>query len=206
MPSVMEHLILIYEKLTSLEMRVQEIENLSVSDIDLPLPSQDQEAQGVRAPLKRGATPPPETPGHTRITADDPRVAAARARLAEDDGKVMPEPVVPEGQRSKVEGNDVVLPSGTLAQRETRKALAERLDLEADFPGGIDAYMKGGPLWLYYGNRDYVMGLSYEVKVAMIQDVEITSPQEAQEMSRDLLKIRGDGTDMPTHLAPPSLD
>lgn len=201
MPSVMEHLILIYEKLTSLEMRVQEIENLSVSDIDLPLPQQNQD---VSTPPKGGAAHNP--PGHTRITADDPRVAAARARLAEDDGKVMPEPVVPEGQRSKVEGNDVVLPSGTLAQRETRKALAERLDLEADFPGGIDAYMKGGPLWLYYGNRDYVMGLSYEVKVAMIQDVEITSPQEAQEMSRDLLKIRGDGTDMPTHLAPPSLD
>jgi hypothetical protein len=51
-----------------------------------------------------------------------------------------------------------------------------------------EAYAKGGPLWLYHGNRDLVMSYPDHVKAAMIADVDEDSHQDAHEMSRDILK------------------
>jgi hypothetical protein len=50
------------------------------------------------------------------------------------------------------------------------------------------AYAKGGPMWLYLGNRQHVMELPPSVKRAMIEDVEEDSPADAHEMARDILK------------------
>lgn len=50
------------------------------------------------------------------------------------------------------------------------------------------SYAKGGPLVLYYTDRDFVLGLTDDLKAAMVQDVEQHSPAEAHEMARDLLK------------------
>lgn len=63
-------------------------------------------------------------------------------------------------------------------------------DAYGDEPGEayIRAYRKGGPLVIYYTDRDFVMGLSDDVKQAMVKDVLELSPQEAHEMGRDILK------------------
>ena len=47
------------------------------------------------------------------------------------------------------------------ADRAAQRALlAKQLDLDGEFGAGFNAaYVKGGPLWLYYGNREYVVGL-----------------------------------------------
>lgn len=51
-----------------------------------------------------------------------------------------------------------------------------------------EAYAKGGPLWLYTGNRDVVMTYPLEIRAAMVADVEEDDPHTAQEMGRDVLK------------------
>jgi hypothetical protein len=52
----------------------------------------------------------------------------------------------------------------------------------------LEAYSKGGPLWLYTSDRDFVVKLPEELKRAMIEDLEELSPDEAALMARDLLK------------------
>lgn len=52
----------------------------------------------------------------------------------------------------------------------------------------FDTYAKGGPLWLYHGNRELFMQYSPEVRAAMVMDVEEDDKREAHEMSRDVLK------------------
>lgn len=49
-------------------------------------------------------------------------------------------------------------------------------------------YAKGGPTWLYLGNRDLVMSYPPYIRQALVQDLEEDSPQQAHEMSRDILK------------------
>jgi hypothetical protein len=55
-----------------------------------------------------------------------------------------------------------------------------------------DVYAKGGPMWLYLGNRALVMSLPEHIKRAMIEDVEQDSPKDANEMGADILKFPGE--------------
>lgn len=74
---------------------------------------------------------------------------------------------------------------------EQRRALAHAMDLDTNLPNvenAIDVYEKGGPLWLYTGNREFVMSLPYEMRRMMVQDVEQDNVTTAHEMGRDLLK------------------
>jgi hypothetical protein len=53
------------------------------------------------------------------------------------------------------------------------------------------AYAKGGPMWLYLGDRDAIMAMPPEYRHRMVQDIEQDSPAQAQEVARDLLMDRG---------------
>lgn len=57
-----------------------------------------------------------------------------------------------------------------------------------------EVYAKGGPQWLYIGNRELVMSLPFSTRRAMVADLEEDSPQQAHEMARDILKEAADAT------------
>jgi hypothetical protein len=65
---------------------------------------------------------------------------------------------------------------------------AEGLDPTEDW---VEAYAKGGPLWLYHGNRDFVVQLPYAVRHALVLEASADDPEEAIKMGRDLLKDDG---------------
>jgi hypothetical protein len=84
----------------------------------------------------------------------------------------------------------------------TDEQVAARVDfIEA---GGLDniatlpvaeakaAYLKGGPLWLHAGDRDYVMSLPFSFRRAMCDDVYLADQAAAGELARDILKDPGD--------------
>lgn len=143
-------------------------------------------------------TPTPATPQGV-AEDDDPRVREARERLARDEQNPNAfglDATLAEGRRAQAVVGDkeieVVLPPVDEKRVTYRRQQAEQMGLEDNFPGidATEAYVKGGPLWLYHGNRDFVMGLPEEMRKLMVQDVEIDSPQEAHEMAHDLLKKR----------------
>lgn len=77
------------------------------------------------------------------------------------------------------------------ARLEARRALAHAMELDTNLPDvedAIDVYVKGGPLWLYTGNREFVMSLPMAMRQQMVLDVEQDDHQTAQEMGRDVLK------------------
>jgi len=91
---------------------------------------------------------------------------------------------------------DVVIPATSLEKQERRRKfemqalhLSEFLGEDQDWQG---AYARGGPRWLYYGNRDLVMSFPDATKQAMIVDIIEDSPEEAAEIGRDLLKAPGE--------------
>lgn len=52
----------------------------------------------------------------------------------------------------------------------------------------IDHYAKGGPFWLYHGNRELFMQYTGDVRAMMVMDVEDDDQEAAREMARDVLK------------------
>lgn len=135
---------------------------------------------------------------------DDPRVAEARRRLAADQGK---EPTPELGLEKK---NAPILeknPDGSVTVNlpteisDEQKAYREKFVSEVlsnDYDEVIcNSYLKGGPLVLYYTDRDYVMGLSDEWKRAIVRDVTQSSPKEGYDVGRDLLKDMSPG-DLPS--------
>lgn len=96
------------------------------------------------------------------------------------------------------EHTEVVVPATSAEKMEQRRHFEEHtLKLAEYFPDedGTDwneAYAKGGPRWLYYGNRELVMSYPDQVRAAMVEDVLEDSPQEAEEIGRDLLKFSGE--------------
>lgn len=57
-----------------------------------------------------------------------------------------------------------------------------------------EVYAKGGPAWLYHGNRELVMTLPMSTRQALVEDLAEDSPQQAHEMGRDILKEACDAT------------
>lgn len=54
-----------------------------------------------------------------------------------------------------------------------------------------EAYLKGGPIWLHAGDRDYVMSLPLSYRKQMAEDVYVQDHQLAGELARDILKDEG---------------
>lgn len=52
----------------------------------------------------------------------------------------------------------------------------------------VDAYSKGGPVWLHAFDREYVMGLPIHLRMAMVADLLEEDKDAAHMMSADLLK------------------
>lgn len=84
----------------------------------------------------------------------------------------------------------VTLPSVSEEKKAKRRALAEAMALDTEFPGieAVETYAKGGPVWLYTGNRDFVMGLPDHMRAEMVRDVLEDDPETAHDMGKDILK------------------
>ncbi len=96
-------------------------------------------------------------------------------------------------QRARVEGNEVIVPPASEERMEGRRRFAHAVQLweflaPMDEETTLDAFAKGGPLWLYHSNRDAAMQLPYEARQWLCADIAKDSPEEAAEISRDILK------------------
>jgi hypothetical protein len=100
------------------------------------------------------------------------------------------------------EGNvgDVVITPPTPQQTAAREALLDQIDWvnwSRDQRGGppplpeaeaCDAYMKGGLVWLYLYDRHFVMQQRPTVVQRMVQELALSDPKTALEISMDVLK------------------
>jgi len=118
---------------------------------------------------------------------------------------IMPEREPPPALvvEADAEGNVVLdLPAPDAATIKNRRAFAtDTLNLGIawkELPGeaAVEAYAVGGPLWLYYSDRDLMAGFSLDAKGRMINEIEATHPREARDIARDINKR--DDEDMPT--------
>ena len=134
---------------------------------------------------------------------DDPeerRALEAKLRLLQDTGTSDTAPN--EGLRVKSttgEGEITVdIPAASPERQHLRRseAVARNYEsfLEVPMEGFLDAYAKGGPMWLYLGDRDAIMAMPYEWRLEMVNDIEQDSPRQAQEVARDILKNTGAGS------------
>lgn len=132
---------------------------------------------------------------------EESQALQAKLNLLKDELKPPAHYADEEQQASKLvtdeNGNVVVeLPPPTEEHMELRREFAEkRLKLQDEFgPEILESYVKGGPLVIYYTDRDFVMRLPDEFKRVMVDDVQNFSPREAKEMARDILKdVTADG-------------
>lgn len=65
----------------------------------------------------------------------------------------------------------------------------------------LEAYVKGGPLWLLAYDRDYVVQLPQEMKIMLIEDVFEDDQEEGRAMGRDILKDPSAGETKPSRWA-----
>lgn len=139
---------------------------------------------------------------HGNADADESRVLRAKIELCRDRLQPPVEMSDNTGNATEThydsEGNAVIdLPVPTPEQIDYRAQLVPKLGLRDQYGDEIgetaeDSFVRGGPLLLYYSDRDFVASLPHDVKVAMVADVERSSPREAHEMARDLLKASTD--------------
>lgn len=66
---------------------------------------------------------------------------------------------------------------------------------EMDLGDLYTTFAKGGPMWLYLGNRDAVMALPLPARQWLVEEVERDSATEAAELARDILMARSDDVD-----------
>lgn len=119
----------------------------------------------------------------------------AQLRLLRDTGENI-ETGYTEGDRPRItqEGDSAVVEvePPTDDQLEKRAMFAKAV-MESEHynftPEQVDGYIKNGPLYLYYGDRDFVLELPDLWKRQFVEDVDINSPAEAAEMGRDILKV-----------------
>lgn len=94
---------------------------------------------------------------------------------------------------------EITLPATSRVVQDQRRVLADEIGLNADgWPtrpelaiepeAALAAYVKGGPLWLHAYDRDFVMQLPEEMRRTMVRDVELTAPNDAHDLGRDILK------------------
>lgn len=89
-------------------------------------------------------------------------------------------------------------------EMERRRFAIETLDFPNNYPADwkayVDGYAKGGPMYLYLSDRDFVMGLPIGVKNMMLTDVNKFNPEQARQMAADILKDASPG-DMDQYLS-----
>jgi hypothetical protein len=93
---------------------------------------------------------------------------------------------------------DVNLPPPSAEKLAARRMFEKQSLHLVDYLGTgedwTEVYAKGGPVWLYVGNRELVMSLPHSVRQALVADLEEDAPQQAKEMARDVLKESCDAT------------
>jgi hypothetical protein len=123
---------------------------------------------------------------------DTVRALQAKLRLIQDTGAV-PDNVLP-GEFVGIDEHGVVhLPTADPARQADRRSWAMQIKLGSSFlkmddAEAAEAFAKGGPLWLYYGNREAIMQMPPEWKRMLVLDVQEDSVHEAHAMGRDVLK------------------
>jgi hypothetical protein len=128
---------------------------------------------------------------------DTPETLEAKRRIAEANATDVPGKV----HRTAVQiepgkdGITVTVPKPTKQQLFMRNGNGKRVI--ANLPGidhkvALTAYVEGGPLWLHAYNRDHVVGLPADLRQQFIKDVAMTAPEEAQQLSADILKVTGE--------------
>jgi hypothetical protein len=138
---------------------------------------------------------------------DDRRALEAKLRMLQEDGGVTE--AVDQGRRVEeaeftpgnlrptqaiqIPGhNEVELPVPTPEQVEARMRWAQRRKLHEFIPlsytQAVEAFAKGGPMWLYLGNRDAVMAMPFEYRQELVRMVAEDSVPQSQEVGRDILK------------------
>jgi hypothetical protein len=96
--------------------------------------------------------------------------------------------------RSQIVNGEVVVKPVSKERRLERMNFATDSRLHEFYGPGLsfadfmDAYVKGGPRWLVYTNRDAVMQMPESYRRELVADVTLDSPEEAAEISRDILK------------------
>ena len=138
---------------------------------------------------------------------DERRALEARLRLLKEDGGTIAG--VPDGKRVveaeftpgslrptqaiSVGANTVDLPVPTLQQQLDRADWAEQRKLwdfiPLDEDETVKAFARGGPMWLYLGNRDAVMAMPVEWRRELVEMVAEDSIAQSQEVGADILKI-----------------
>lgn len=127
---------------------------------------------------------------------EDVQALAAELRLLKDSAANVVLPQVAEGQRVHIAGDGetgVVDFTAVSAERQdARRQWAARVKLHEFIPLGAadaqDNFAKGGPMWLYLGNRAAVMAMPLDWRRWLVSEVAQDSPAEAAEMGRDILK------------------
>ena len=139
---------------------------------------------------------------HGNADAEESRVLRAKIELCRD--RLQPPPELHDNSGAATEthfdddGTAIVeLPKPTPEQIDERAQIVGRLGLIDQYGEEVrsaaeDSFVRGGPLLLYLSDREYVNSLPYDVKIALVEDVEKSSPREAQEMARDILKANTD--------------
>lgn len=133
------------------------------------------------------AAQPQASPFEAELTWDEGAVVEAKlARIAELNDN-----------RAVIQGDDVIVKPVSLARQEARLNFIQASRL-AEFVPMLteeqvqDAYVKGGPRWLYYTNREAVMAMPVNMRQALVADVLLDSAEEADEIGRDILKFSFD--------------
>ena len=114
----------------------------------------------------------------------------------------LPPPAPASGPPVVITGEDsttVLFQPPSEEKQNWRRQFAEQTLHIADYVGDhttdwADVYAKGGPSWLYIGNRELVMSLPYQVRQVLVADLEEDAPEQAREMARDILKQPADAT------------
>lgn len=127
----------------------------------------------------------------------------ARARLENDTGQ--PGPVEPEPERELVQLADGMYaelpapsPEAKAAWERSARTIMENIDVgkwAMSVDDAIEAYAKGGPLWLAAAGtvaHDHLMGLPYAMRQDMVRSVHVYSPPEAALLARDILRASTD--------------
>lgn len=130
--------------------------------------------------------------------ADESKALRAQLELAKDKLKPPIEMIDTEGQHTEIAADEsgdatVNVPTVNPGKEAMRKEFATEVLKLTEVYGDkgeqyIESYAKAGPLLLYYADRDFILGLTDDIKRAMVSDVEEQSPKEAHEMARDILK------------------
>lgn len=134
-------------------------------------------------------------------TETDPEAGQAlraKIELLKDKGQSL-NLELPGDEYGADEDGVVTVPPADEERRASRRAWALSVNLGSGFLGmdndeAAHGFALGGPVWLYYGNREAIMQMPDQWKRMLVEDVERDSVRLAQTMGRDLLKNVAPGT------------